>query len=155
MNRQSKILNFDIKETIEEIESLKNKNPKYFRRLHLLYLIKSNTYSSMKDIEKALATHRRTLNTWLDMYNQFGISSLIKDNRTTNAGRRYNITPKAEKGLIDKLNSDGFASYKEALEWFNSTYGTSMKYVSFWNYVHKKLGAKLKVARPSHIKKTK
>jgi len=63
MSRQSKILNFDIKETIGEIESLKSKDSKYFRRLHLLYLIKSNIYSSMKDIEKALAIHRRTFNT--------------------------------------------------------------------------------------------
>jgi len=39
-------------------------------------------------------------------YIQFGISSLIKDNRTINTGRRYNVIPEAErvwKEIKDKL----------------------------------------------------
>ena len=53
--------------------------------------------------------------------------------------------------LSDPLNY--FTSYKQIQQWFEKEHGISLKYEYVHKFVHRHLGAKLKVVRKSNIKK--
>ncbi len=48
---------------------------------------------------------------------------------------------------------EGFASYDAIRQWIATTFGVSLSYNAVHKLVRYKLRAKLKVPRPSHIKK--
>ena len=56
--------------------------------------------------------------------------------------------------LRGKLNQpQGFKNYGEVQQWLKEEYGLEIHYKTVYQTVHYKLKAKLKVARPTHIKR--
>jgi CBS domain containing-hemolysin-like protein len=62
-----------------------------------------------------------------------------------------------EQALKEQLENpyNGMVGFIELLDWFNTTFETSINYKTFHGFVVRKFNAKIKVARKSHVKKNK
>ncbi|MDH4444391.1 MAG: helix-turn-helix domain-containing protein [Akkermansiaceae bacterium] len=76
--------------------------------------------------------HRNSINDWIKLFRNSGIEALLK--RGEGSGRKGKMTDEAKTELTEKLKAGEFR--------INSIY-----------YQLGKLGGRLKVARPSHLKK--
>ena len=70
-------------------------------------------------------------------------------------GRVSILTEEQQEHLRGELQKPkGFQSYVEIQAYIAQTFGVEMNYKTVYAMVHDKWGAKLKVPRPSHVKKT-
>ena len=124
-------------------------------KLNSLLLIKTNKVTEIQELSTLLQRHRNTISKWLIKYKKGGLESLvsIKD--------RKSFKPAIIKGetldkLIEKLSSpEGFNSYTEIQSWLKQECDLDVSYYTVHKTVRYKLKAKLKVPRPSNIKKDK
>lgn len=145
----------DITETVEELNSLvkKYKNTREIDRLRMLYLLKSGKAKNRTEVARLLGMHRETIGQWLSKYEAGGLEKLLE--RRSAPGRQSYMTPSQLETLRSKLNDpSGFSSYVEIHQYVTETFGVAIGYKAIYALVHDKWGAKLKVPRPSHIKKT-
>ena len=142
----------------EDVDFLKKRlslssNLKIEKRIKCLLLLKTEKHVYRQDLAKDLMITPRTLERWINKYNQGGLDKLLSFERTKKVSSQ--ITPKIhqalEKRLFDSQNC--FLSYKDALDWLNVTYDLQMKYGWFREYLKKHFQTKLKVPRKSHVKK--
>jgi len=56
--------------------------------------------------------------------------------------------------LEARLGAEGFEGYTEAQRWLEQEFGISARYSAVHGIIRRRLGAKLKRARPAHVKKT-
>ena len=102
---------------------------------------------------KFLGVHRITVQRWWKKYQLGGVDKLLKTQPKT--GRPTAIPSEVVQGIENKLNeeTEGFKSYKEIQHWVKNKYQLNVKYSTLYNQVYRKMKAKLKVPRPSSIKK--
>lgn len=132
------ILKIQIKESEEKLKELMKYEWDASRKdkLTSLYLIKTNS-------------------SWLEMYRKKGLNGLLKEKAKV-TGRPSLIKGKVLESLIEKLsNPDGFKSYLEIQSWLKNEHNLEIKYYTVHHTVRYKLKSKLKVVRPSNIKKDK
>lgn len=124
------------------------------QRLHVLYLLASGQATQRQQVAQLLGVHRNTVGRWLTIYEQSGLSELLQVTPPPGATPALNAAQQAHlrAALTDPT---GFASYQAVQQWIASTFGIEMQYQAVHKLVRYKLGAKLKVARPTHFKKTK
>lgn len=143
-----------ITESIEELRQMLRRegDSRKKQRLQALYLLQTRQGSSRKEVARLLGVNRDTIGRWLSDYASGGISVLLDLYRAV--GKKPTIYGQILEGLQHKLYCpDGFGSYDEIRVWLEETYKVSLKYKTIYKVVRYRLGAKLKVARPSHIKK--
>jgi transposase len=142
----------------EDVDFLKKRlslssSLKIEKRIKCLLLLKTEKHVYRQDLAKDLMITPRTLERWINKYNQGGLDKLLSFERTKKVSSQ--ITPEIhqalEKRLFDAQNC--FLSYKEALDWLNTTYDFQMKYEWFRGYLIKHFKTKLKVPRKSHVQK--
>ena len=134
-----------------KLSSSKNLNEE--KRIRCLLYLKKEKHVYRQDLAKDLIISPRTLERWINKYNDGGFEELLCFERTTKVSSQ--ITPEIHQAIKDKVSNseDCFSSYKEALDWLNSTYNLQMKYGWFREYLKKHFKTKLKVPRKSHVKK--
>jgi len=142
----------DVKESIKELKLLQKKHPSQYSRLQMLILIKEGTIVSKDDLAIALCVSNKSVHIWRTNYMRGGIDLLLEDKRGGKAGQ---ITAQAHQRLEQRLNSsdDGFRSFIDIQQWLKSDFGIEMEYQAVNKYVKRKFGARLKVARKSHVNK--
>ena len=97
--------------------------------------------------------HRVTVGHWLEAYEAGGLENLLE--RRYPPGRLPSLTEEERAILRAELEKpEGFQSYAQIQQYIADTFGVEMKYKAVYALVHDKWGAKLKVPRKSHIKKT-
>ena len=123
------------------------------KRIKCLLYLKKEKHVYRQDLAKDLMISLRTLERWINKYNDGGFESLLCFDRTTKVSSQ--ITPEIHQALKEKVSNseDCFLSYKEGLDWLNTTYNLQMKYDWFRDYLKKHFKTKLKVPRKSHVKK--
>ena len=123
------------------------------QRLNALYLLKSGTAKNRVEVAKILGVDRTSVGTWLAAYETGGLQKLLK--RGYAPGRVPILTQTQQNALRKALEKpEGFHSYVQVQEYIAQTFGVEMNYKAVYAMVHDKWGAKLKVPRPSHEKKT-
>jgi transposase len=128
------------------------RHPGKRQRLHALYLLASGQARFRADLAELLAVDRNTIGRWLDRYAQGGLSTLL--DVYVPAGKVPALTPDQLAQLQQALQQPaGFASYDAVRQWILATFGVALSYKATHKLVRYKLGAKLKVARPTHEKK--
>lgn len=149
MARQLKI---EISESAEYLE----KTLKYTRsasqkeRLQMLWWFKTGKVRSHSELALILARDPSTITRWLQKYRQQGLAGLLKIKKP--AGQDPTITGVVLESLKAKLNSpEGFASYREIVNWLAENHGLDVSYRMVHYLVRYKLGCKLKVPRPCSI----
>jgi len=147
---------FKIKESESELKKLmKNSQPMITKRLQALLLFKRNEDSgiSKRLVADEIGVNHNSIQTWRNLYIKGGIKMLMTH---SNIGYKPSkINSEQEQALKNQLDnpSNGMVGFTELLEWFNSTFQTSVNYKTFHGFVVRKFNAKIKVARKSHVKK--
>lgn len=123
-------------------------------RLHLLVLLASGAVRSRSQAASHLALHRNTVSNYLTLYEERGLEALLCINPGGAPPGPRNIPEPVVEALKALLAADGFESYTDVHRWMVDEQGVEIPYSTLYKFVHYRLGAKLKRARPSHAKKT-
>lgn len=143
-----------IHESADELKQLlsRERHPVKQQRLHALYLLASGQARFRSDLASLLGIDRNTVGRWLERYAQGGLDALLE--LYIPPGKAAALQPDQVALLQQALmQPQGFGSYTEARQWISDTFGVALTYNATHKLVRYKLGAKLKVARPTHIKK--
>jgi transposase len=142
---------------LESADELKQRlsqerHPTRHQRLHALYVLASGQARFRSDVAHLLAVDRNTIGRWLERYAQGGLDALL--DLYVPPGKAPALQPDQVAQLQQALQQpEGFASYDDARQWIQATFGVALSYNATHKLVHYKLGATLKVARPAHEKK--
>jgi transposase len=143
----------------ESVESLKVRmkreaHPLKQQRLQALYLVASGQVRQRQEIAAVLGVSRNAVGRWLEQYEQDGLEAVMAVK--PRPGKAPTLSPAQMRALRAALaRPQGFGSYVEVQHWIASELGVEMAYPAVHRMVRYRLGAKLKVARPSHVKKTR
>lgn len=145
-----------IKETEAEIrEMLKNERQiKRQNRLQALYLIVSKQAKSRSQVSKMLGKNRNTISEWFALYEVGGMERFLDIYKPQGAPPKISAAAIAEIQAVLQTEK-GFRTYSEIHQLVVKKHGIEVGYRAVHNLVRYKLGAKLKVPRPSNPKKTK
>ena len=129
-----------IKESVEELEELlkKEKDARVYRRIKVIYLIKTLENPKLKEIANIVGIVKKTAFDYWDWYKKGGIENL----KLKYKGRK----PKLSKEELERFKSkakEGFDSLKSMQELIKKEFNKelSIKTISYWC---KKLGIKKK-----------
>lgn len=146
-----------VKESVNELKKLlKSASRLIFPRIRMLLEIKKHEASggiSKRMLADAISVNHNSIQTWRTLYEKGGIEHLMK--YTKNEGRPTILTAQEHQAIKDKLNDskNGLRGYVELLDWVESTFKKEIKYNTLLKYANREFGARVKVARKSHVKK--
>ena len=148
-------LNIIIKETLRELRAELKKAPTHFiPKIRMLLAIKqSDCLLSKNELSTLVGVNHNSIQKWRTIYINEGLSGLLKDGRI---GFKKPILSKQSHKKIERLLNSSeatFTSYKQLYHWVDSNLHKGINYNSLRHYVKREFGAKLKVARKSHVKK--
>ena len=150
----SRPLTVFITETAAELKQLMHaqQKAKLKERLQALYLLKNGRAKTLQDLVDFLGRSKSTIESWLTLYRKKGVLGLLTWNY--HGGQPPAIPEPVLTEWRDKLShSQGFKSYGEIQQWLKEEHGLEIHYKTVHQTVHYKLKAKLKVARPTHLKR--
>ena len=146
----------DITESATELQHrLRSESVGYkTQRLTALYLLQSGQAVTRQQVAALIGVNRKTIGHWLDAYQAGGIDQMLS--RSYSPGR----IPLLSEGQRHELRAEldkpsGFSSYGAIQQFIADTFEVQMSYKAVYSLVHDKWGAKPKVPRKSHQKKTK
>src|SRR5512144_1297315 len=143
-----------ITETADELKQLMNtqQKAKLKERVQALYLLKNGRAKTLQALVDFLGRSRSTIESWLALYRKKGLLGLLAWNY--HGGPPPAIPTSVLIELRERLKQpQGFKSYGEVQQWLQAQYGLQIHYKTVHQTVRYKLKAKLKVARPTHIKR--
>jgi len=143
-----------IHESAAELKELLTRERRRERqqRLHALYLLASGQARSRITVAALLGVSRGTVGRWLATYGAGGLPALL--DIYIPAGKASALSAPHLAQLQAALERpDGFASYGAVQQWIADELGVQMRYHAVHKLVRYTLRAKVKVPRPSHIKK--
>lgn len=151
----SKKINFELNESLIELEELRKKqtNHRLEKRLLFLILKDEQKYSTRENLADYLNINEGTLRVWSKIYIESGLDSLLK---ISSGGSRHHKVPQSihkelELKLKDSLNP--LLGYNDAVRWVKQEFGIEIAYNTLRTYMKRNFGTKLKVPRKSHYKK--
>lgn len=145
-----------VKESEQELKALKRKQPVYLKtRIEMLLILKnSEELLSKESLARILKINHNTAQKWRTKYLNGGINGLLSDAR--GGFKPSIISEDLHQAISDRLHSpkDAFTSYVDLISWITDNYiPDGVNYQTINSYVKRKFGAKIKVARKSHINK--
>lgn len=144
-----------VKETLPELKKmLKSSSEHLVPRLRMLVIIKQSEFDLNKnELAKQVGVNHNSIQSWRKKYIFGGIKSLLSDGRI--GFKPSVITKETHEQLRVKLSNPvgAFTSYIELQHWVDAHFVKGINYNSLRHYVKRHFGAKLKVARKSHVKK--
>ncbi len=144
----------DVKESLEELNKLLRKAPAHIRsRLQMLLMIKADKHHSKRALATALGTHPTTVQNWKRAYAEGGIEHLVQDKRGGNNAVVIDAKTSEAIGLKLCNAKEAPTSFKALQQWVDEHYIPGVNYQTLYQHVKQKFGAKLKIARKSHVYK--
>lgn len=147
-----------ISETVEELRARmqQERHATLRLRLHLLLLVASGQVQTRLQAAERLAVHRNSIGKWLARYENGGLAELLISRRRPVEPQpvQKTLSPPVLKNLQERLVNEGFASYREVQRWLHQEFDLTVPYRTVHGLVRERLKAKLKRARPRHVKKT-
>ncbi|TKK63929.1 helix-turn-helix domain-containing protein [Ilyomonas limi] len=145
-----------VKETPQQLKQLLKQQSKAGLRNRIIMLQqiqKSKTALSKNELAELAGVNHNSIQKWRRLYETGGMSALLEHKQ--GGKRRAVITAVAHTAIEKKLKSpsDAFVSFEDLRRWVDMHLIPGIKYVTLNAYVKKHFGAKLKVARKSHIQK--
>jgi transposase len=144
-----------VKETLPELKKMLKSTPSHhIPKIRMLILIKeSETDLTKNEIANQLGVNHNSAQTWRKKYQSGGIKALLSDGRI--GFKPSVISEQVHEQIRIKLhNPEGaFTSFKDLQQWVDINFAKGINYNSLRHYVKRHFGAKLKVARKSHVKK--
>jgi len=116
-------------------------------KLQMLWWVKSGQVKQQQEIGQRLGRDTSTITRWLQKYRRGGIKELLQIKKAPGAKRILSDAVLAD--LQQQLNRpEGFSSYVAIVEWLQEKHGLTVEYGMVYDWVHNRLGAKLKTPRP-------
>lgn len=143
------VYKLEIAESVEDLKQLLRSQTSGSdkERIQLLYLLKSEQAKTVQAAAELLGRHRVTLQEWLRLYRQGGLSGLLS--HRPRLGRQHSIPQWAQNALNKRLQQEeGFNSYGEVCQWLENQLGIVSPYKTVHQLVHYRLKAAPQVARP-------
>jgi len=147
---------FTIKESATEIKKLMHKSiPFIAQRLKLLLVCKHHeaTGIAKRSLADAVGVDPNSAHSWRMLYREGGIGALMSHQKK---GFKPSVFSKDQQQAIGKkLNTaqNGLSGFVELQHWIEQRFDQTFNYKTVYAYAKRTFGAKLKVARKSHIKK--
>jgi transposase len=145
-----------VAESTEELRKLLKVSSLHLKpRIEMLILSKQGKAVGKNELAQALGVNHNSVQTWRKKYEQGGIHALLQDKRGGN--RPVVIDAKTDKAIALKLSDPLNAprSFKELQQWVEEHYIAGINYQTLNKHVKRKYGARIKVARKSHVQKDK
>ncbi|HCF26862.1 MAG TPA: helix-turn-helix domain-containing protein [Cyanobacteria bacterium UBA11049] len=141
------VTSIEVKESVDElVERLRKADtPTAKERLQVLYWLKQENPPSISTIAKGIGKHRNTLQTWLSMYRDGGMESMLEINKSSGGVRK--IPQWAEDALLIGLEEPehGFGSYGQVQQWLAQTLGIEAEYHAVYQMTRYRLNSKPKL----------
>lgn len=123
-------------------------------RIQMLYLLRIGAATDRLQVAQLLGVSRNTVRRWLHFYERGGVSALLRLGHA--AGATSSLPPHIIQGMRERLAQPiGFASFRELRYWVEQTYQIQTTYRIVHYTATRVVGARLAVARRTHIKKKK
>ena len=107
---------------------------------------------SLEEIATAVGRSRATIQNWFGLYRAGGVERLCYDTRHDNPGRPSALSGQALAELHADLKAGRWRSVPQLQRWLAQTQGVQLALSSLYDRLGK-AGARLRVPRPSHVKK--
>lgn len=147
-------LQLNIKERLPQLKGVLRKQAQHLRpRIQMLILMKEGKAFSKRELADALGVNHNSVQTWRSAYKKGGISAMIRFDR---GGFKPSVIPPNVHRAIEKRLKNpigAFNGYEQLRRWIDEHYLPAINYQTVNSYVKRHFGAKLKVARKSHIQK--
>jgi transposase len=144
-----------VKETLTELKKQFKSAPAHQgSKLRMLIIIKQSEIDlSKNELADQVGVNHNTIQKWRSKYMIGGIKALLSDGRI--GFKPSVISKEVHEQIRLKLNNPegAFTSFKDLQHWVDSHFIKGINYNSLRHYVKRNFGAKLKVARKSHVKK--
>lgn len=143
-----------IKEPLSVLKRLRTQHPQHLRsRIQMLILMKEEKAFGKRDLADALGVNHNSVQTWRTAYRKGGLSALLKFER---GGFKPSVIPPSVHRAIEKRlknPTEAFNGFEQLRSWIDEHYIPAINYHTVNKYVKRHFGAKLKVARKSHVQK--
>jgi len=153
----AKPLTFKVKESLSELKKLHKSAPSHIApRIKMLLAVKqSDRALSKNDLAESVGVNHNSIQEWRRRYVAGGLAALLKDGRV--GFKPSVISKESHQKIRVKLHNPvgAFTSYKDLQIWVDTELEKGINYNTLRHYVKRHFGAKLKVARKSHVKKDK
>ncbi len=123
-------------------------------RLQMLYLLRSGAATDRLPVAQLLGVSRNTVGHWLQCYERGGVCALLRLEHAP--GASCSLPSHIVQAMRAKLTEPaGFASFTALYHWVEQTYHIQTTYRVVHYTATQVLGARLAVARRTHLKKKK
>ena len=131
--------------------SLYGKEKEAWKKERLLTLkLLLQTENTYKEVAAIVGRADSRVREWTRLYREGGVEGLLT--RGNGGGRKGRTTPEIKEAIIEKLREGQFRTAKQFKKWLEEEHDLSLSVKGVY-YQLGKLGGRLKVPRPSHLKK--
>ena len=153
----AKAKSLNVTEDLGELRKLHKSAPLHLApRIKMLLVAKQSDQAlSKNELAEQVGVNHNSIQQWRSKYVRGGMEELIKDGRV--GFKPSVISKQVHQQIKVKLNNPqgAFTSYKDLQQWVDRDLVKGINYNTLRHYVKRNFGAKLKVARKSHVKKDK
>lgn len=108
------------------------------------------TDKSYDEVAKIIGRARSRIQVWTKAFRDRGLDGLLS--RSHGGGRKSSVTTSAQEAMIEKLKQGSFRTAKQFQVWLREEHQIKLSVKGVYYHLGK-LGGRLKVPRPSHLKK--
>jgi len=141
-------------ESPDELRKLIRKETDGWRRtkLEAIYMIATRCAKNRSEVGACLGINREIVGDWIAKYESGGLKRVLEV--MPKGGSKSSLPKEIIEAMREKLQQpEGVKSYKDLLVWVKTTFSIITSYFIVYYTATKILGARLAVARKSHIKK--
>ena len=147
-----------VTESITDLRAMLKKSPLMLQpRIKMLIAMKKAGEAgiSKRELMETVGASSQSIHTWRTTYKQGGLQALLHNGRKGKAGKPSIFTKEEHKKIEQKLKDpkNGLAGYIELQQWVEQEFKKQVKYNTILKYASRHFGARVKVARKSHVKK--
>lgn len=134
-------------------ELMDQQSDSYLRtRIQMLYLLRIGAATDRLQVAQLLGISRNTVAHWLRLYERGGVAALLRLGHAP--GASSSLPPHVITAMRERLaHLLGFASFRELHHWVEQTHHIQTTYRIIHYTATHVLGARLAVARRTHLKK--
>lgn len=107
---------------------------------------------SLDQIAQAVGRARSTIQEWFQAFRDGGVEALLCDKRADNPGQPGQLPAAAKTQLAQGLQAGRWRTVPQMQKWLQQTHGVTLALSTLYNRLGK-AGARLRVPRPSHVRK--
>lgn len=108
---------------------------------------------NLGEIAKYVGHSRSTVQEWFEAFREGGLDRLLEDKRVNNHGPEGLLVGDAKERLCKELSGGRFRTAPQIQRWLKEELGIEAALPTIYTWLGK-FGARLRVPRPSHIKKS-